>query len=372
MNSDTPIWQPFHPERGRLPRELQHPLSPRGDGTGQVIVISAIENADEAQWGARAAIRIAREWAASGTRVFLADLGFDAPVLHTLLGEENREGLSDALLYGASIQHIACPQGEGFFFGSAGTPVADSDRLLRHDGWDEIIEGFLSAGVTLVLFAPTVSAEGPFQRADYRVILTGAGTEPGDIDAEAGTGRVLAILSPGSSPENGSTFEPRGAVTARTPEDAAAAMDRQERARSLREEAGEPGAAQAAVPMSEGSEASQPAPTTADTSSRGVEERKARGRKGRDAAPKKSPRPLLMLILLILLGGILAAGYLGFVEIPGITPASDPGGARLVPTGMHVAVGAHLAGVRLPAAADASGSRTPGLHNPPAPINRFG
>jgi hypothetical protein len=334
MISDSPPWQPFHPERGRLPSELQLPPTPDGDRKGQVVLLSAQNHSDEAGWSARAAVRIAREWAVSGSRVFLADLNFDEPVLHTVLGESNAEGMSDALLYGASIQRIAHRLGEGFFFGTAGTVTADADALLRHSGWEEIVDGFLSAGVTLVLFGRDPASGGPFDRVAYRVVLTGASSGPEDIE-HGGPGRLLAVLAPGSAPENGGAFEARGSVSpgdavhaegasaagngahaqrSPGPTDGADVQGHGER-RADRARSGDPGRA---VPVG-------------GTASSTRAERKAAGRSGgrgrpgrgaKDGAPKKSLRPWLMLALLILIGGVLAAAWLGFIEIPGITPVT--------------------------------------------------
>ncbi|MEX0979505.1 MAG: hypothetical protein WDZ89_00325 [Gemmatimonadota bacterium] len=332
MISESPPWQPFHPERGRLPSELQLPTAPDADRKGQVVLLSAQNHSDEAGWSARAAVRIAREWAAAGSRVFLADLNFDEPVLHTVLGESNAEGMSDALLYGASIQRIAHRLGEGFFFGTAGTVTADADALLRHSGWEEIVDGFLSAGVTLVLFGRDAASGGPFDRVDYRVVLTGASSGPDDVE-HGGPGRLLAVLAPGSAPENGGAFEARGSVSrgdAVHAEGASAAGDgaQAQRSAGLADGADAQGHAERGA---DGARSGDPARTVpvGGTAASTRAERKAAGRTGgrpgrgaKAEAPKKSLRSWLMLALLILIGGVLAAAWLGFIEIPGITPVA--------------------------------------------------
>lgn len=163
-----------------------------------MVILLAGSAQEESGWAPRAALGVARGWARAGHRVVLADLGLDAPALHALLGEENGEGITDALLYGSSVQRIARrPQGEKFALIPAGTPVSDPAGVLAHPRWGSLATGFREAGVILALYLPVElpGADALARRVSLRILL-GPGGE--------GLGRapVLARLRPaGAEPE---------------------------------------------------------------------------------------------------------------------------------------------------------------------------
>jgi hypothetical protein len=66
---------------------------------------------------------------------------------------ENTEGLSDATLFGVSIGRVARPlDGGSFFLITAGTAVADANSVPGSPRWGKLVDGFLEAGVKLLLF----------------------------------------------------------------------------------------------------------------------------------------------------------------------------------------------------------------------------
>lgn len=181
-------WTPFDPEGESLPGDL---ALPRGD-EAPMLVLLAGSTEEENGWAPRAALGVVRGWARAGFRVVLADLALDAPTLHALLGEENGEGITDALLYGASVQRIARrPQGEAFALIPAGTPVSDPAGVLGHPRWGSLAAGFREAGVILALYLPAaLPGAGVLARRVALRVLLGPGGE------SLGPAPVLARLRP--------------------------------------------------------------------------------------------------------------------------------------------------------------------------------
>ncbi|MCG6988999.1 MAG: hypothetical protein LJF06_12590 [Gemmatimonadetes bacterium] len=148
MISKLPAWTAL--DAGALPRPSGIP-----EDAGRVVAILATDDAVEAGWAGACAVALARAWASSRYRVVLADLNLHAPTLHRELGLANGEGLSDILLWGASVRRVA--QGVkdgGFYLVSAGTAVADAGSALASPRWAPLCDGFRNAGVTLAVFLP--------------------------------------------------------------------------------------------------------------------------------------------------------------------------------------------------------------------------
>jgi hypothetical protein len=151
-------------------------------------------------------VSIAGDWARRDLRIFLMDLGLDRPSLHEALGLPNRDGVSDAFLYGASVQRIAQPAlDDSIFFASAGTATTDSRQILGHPRWNDLAGGFSEADATLLLFIPTdlPGAEKIMSRATDVLFLAGEGESP-ETHLGPASVKVVAMLGPmGSPPEPG-------------------------------------------------------------------------------------------------------------------------------------------------------------------------
>jgi cell division septation protein DedD len=156
---------------------------PPGPGAGEVVIVAFSPAAVEAGLARKGITDLVRGWSGGDRRLLLVDLEMEGPGLHTELDEPLGQGISDVILFGASIPSVARqPAGEGFLFVTAGVPVAHPDEVLGSDRWGPILRAFREAGVTLVLAAPL---EGPDLQgiaalADLGVLLTGEGD-----DAEA-------------------------------------------------------------------------------------------------------------------------------------------------------------------------------------------
>ncbi|HSM60191.1 MAG TPA: hypothetical protein VK849_05315, partial [Longimicrobiales bacterium] len=148
MTDHVPDWAPFDPG---APPEL-----PRGaDGDGRVVALVASRTLARAPWTGEAAASLARTWATGGLRVVLADAGLERPTLHEVFGVRNEEGLSDAVLWGASVQRVARPlPRDGFYVVTSGTPVPDGAAVFATERWGQLCVGFREAGVTLVALVP--------------------------------------------------------------------------------------------------------------------------------------------------------------------------------------------------------------------------
>lgn len=284
MTRELPDWQPFDPSAGSVPTSTV-PESPEQTG-GRVVMVTPTASVETNGWAAHTAVALARGRAGGGTKVFLADLSVRRPVLHEVVGVENGEGVTDALLYGASIRRIAVSSDEPFFFAPAGTVVADPEPVLAHPRWEVLTSGFASAGVTLLLYAPLElpGTRSLFQRASEVILLAGE-DEAAGIDLEGADGKVTLVLGPERGAPAG--YE-EGDVPAEIPADAAGGAD------ADGAPAGEPEAAAPTVPAE-------------------------RSRK-RKRAKRSSRVEVLVLLLVLVLGGVVVGAYYDYIDVPWLTP----------------------------------------------------
>ena len=120
MERDVPEPQPYDPARSGGPY-----LPPTADGSPGVVLLVVSSAAREHEWAERAAAALAGSWADQGRRILLADFALSRPGLHRVLDVGNGEGVSDAFLFGSSVQRVARPVRDGrFLFMPAGTATA--------------------------------------------------------------------------------------------------------------------------------------------------------------------------------------------------------------------------------------------------------
>ena len=195
MSQEIPAWQPIDPANEGLPEHVDALLDSFDSSTGCVVLLVAPEI--DRRWGADVSLLVARGWAAKGRRVLLADASLEDPVLHESVDGTNDEGVSDVMLYGASVKRVSRSVGGGIFFAPAGTPVGDAAEVLTHPKWDTVISGFREAGAVLLLHlsAATTGARALLdQAAGVIVVAEGAG----DVSSILGSAsdRILAVLGP--------------------------------------------------------------------------------------------------------------------------------------------------------------------------------
>jgi hypothetical protein len=142
---------------------------------GGVWVLAATPASRVDEWAERVAVAIATQWSEAGHHVLLADLALASPRLHALVGRENREGITDVLLYGASLERVTRTARQGFLFASAGTPVADGAEVLTGTRWDSLRDDFGDTGGRLVGFFPLdePGIQGVLSWSDQVVVLAG-------------------------------------------------------------------------------------------------------------------------------------------------------------------------------------------------------
>jgi hypothetical protein len=154
-------------------------------------------------------VAITTAWAREGRRIFLMDLGLATPSLHEALELPNQEGVTDAFLFGASVQRIARPTPDGaIFFASAGTPTADPEAVLGHPRWQDLAGGFSETDATLLLFLPTeIPGAESILRFATDVIFLAVEGESADALLGPASVKLLATLGPLASPRE-VTWEP--------------------------------------------------------------------------------------------------------------------------------------------------------------------
>ena len=143
---------PFDPD-GAASDELRKHFDPaRLPGALLVVCARDLRGTD---WAPRAAIGLARALAGGPRPIVLADVDFEQPTLHDVLGEANGEGLADALLFGASLERVTLtPAGEAFEFVPCGAYAPDPPDLMGHSGWVRLLSELAARNALMLVYAP--------------------------------------------------------------------------------------------------------------------------------------------------------------------------------------------------------------------------
>ena len=191
---------------------------PDGAGPGRIVAVVASEGAVEAGWAASAALDLARSWSGRGERIVLVDGGLHYPTLHTHVRVDNVEGLSDAALFGLSVGRVARPvDGGAFFLITAGTAVANANSVPSSPRWGRLLEGFVEAGVKLVVFVRDgESGCAAFLGSASDIVVLSARGEKAPAAVRDLEGLVRAVTGPGTAPTTG--VRPPEEWTAKSPE----------------------------------------------------------------------------------------------------------------------------------------------------------
>ncbi len=326
-------WQPFDPGAPDGAR------APELDGTGEngrVVVLEVAPGARQDGWAGRAALALAGDWAESGQKVILADLGLDAPFLPPSSGEESREGVVDLLLYGASVRRVTRSSPGGAYYSiPSGAWTSDVDGVLSHHRWDSLLEGFRQAGVTLVVLL-SVEAVGRARvdrHATHRLRLIGTeGDEPEEANREA----YLAVLGPEGSDDRGAEpaappavvgdasviEDPPEAVSPSSVTDSRAAPDPSADEDDLQTAAG-PATGSGAV-ASPGARAEGEREEVAPSGKKDNNSSEKRGRatsgrgERREEPPARSRLFVLLVLLVLVLAALGVAVWSGNFPVPGL------------------------------------------------------
>jgi hypothetical protein len=188
----TPTVSYLDPEAG-VDADLLDALR-TGLGRGPILV--AADAASRASgWAPRALLALADGLSTDASPVTVIDLELEDPGLHGVAGVRNDEGVTDALLFGASIEHLALPvPGRRLRLVPAGPFIPDPAEVLASSGWTHVVEEATATGGGLLLYMPAETAGGRFMdRVAGVVALQGDGASDGFAGFPA---RLLARLSP--------------------------------------------------------------------------------------------------------------------------------------------------------------------------------
>src|SRR5437773_11614706 len=101
------------------------------EAAGPVVLLAVGAQAQRSGWAAQTAVELADELSRRGRQVVLVDLSLQQPELHTVVGVDNDEGLSDVFLFGASLPHIThSVTGKKFRFIAASPYTPDPQAIL--------------------------------------------------------------------------------------------------------------------------------------------------------------------------------------------------------------------------------------------------
>jgi hypothetical protein len=189
---------PFDPGSGAALRAWEGLVGSVEAVPSPMLLVSG-EAARYSGWSARTALELAD--ALAGHRaVLLIDLHFDATDLGEL-APPDREGISDVLLFGASLERVAVsPRGHRFSFIPTGPLVSDAEELLRSPAWTRVFDDAARSHTLVMGFVPWRSRglAALLQRVRDFVFLGGsadARIAAGYLPADA---RALGVLGPAS------------------------------------------------------------------------------------------------------------------------------------------------------------------------------
>jgi hypothetical protein len=271
------------PEAHRImldPAEGDPPELPSAPESG--LVLAYVPDA-EAEACGRHLVEFAHRWRDEGHRVVLADARVASPVLHATAGVENGEGVTDVILHGTSLARATVEIDDGVELVTAGTIAPDPDRVLAHPRWTTLVSGFHETGGLLVVTVPDAVEAGRLEELASVVVRFRSADAEG-VPLESGAPLTDALDAAGSAGPSDSTAAPED-----DPAAAAASPD-------------EP-----AEPAGSGAPGRKPRQRVLQKN------HPATGSGGRGG------RLLVVLLLVVLV--VLGAAFMGWIEIPGVTPS---------------------------------------------------
>jgi cell division septation protein DedD len=205
---------PFEAEDGSAASALDDLI--RGPGAALPGVLLLAQADRETIPAARdLAVRLARAWVRSGRRTILADLDFEAPGLHALVGAPNDQGIGDHFAFGTALAGLAHPVDDGTWsVVPAGPWVADPEGVMRSPGWGRLLRDLSDRDATVLAFAP---ANAPGIEALAAVF--GAVMALGSVGDQPGI-RGYSVLACFSLPDPSGEQPAARAETGETPDQA--------------------------------------------------------------------------------------------------------------------------------------------------------
>jgi hypothetical protein len=191
---NTPAVVHLDPEGGAAADLWQRVLA--AEPRPRPILVSADAAARRTGWAPRAVIALADALAERLTQVTIVDLEFEDPQLHRIAGVRNDEGIADALLFGASIEHLVhAGPGHRARVIPAGAYVPSPGEVLASPGWARVLQEATASGGGLLLYLPAETPLGALaQHVDRAILLRGDASVPPAGPAAAL--RQLAVVAP--------------------------------------------------------------------------------------------------------------------------------------------------------------------------------
>jgi hypothetical protein len=137
------------PDAGTLPEGLLLPPEHGGE------VLAFLVEPALRSWAPSALRALARGWQERGRVPVIVDADFANPSLPPEAVPGPREGLSDALFFGASVDRVLLDlPGESFSLVPAGTVVPDAAQAWAHDAWGNFLRTLRSRNLVVLLLLP--------------------------------------------------------------------------------------------------------------------------------------------------------------------------------------------------------------------------
>ncbi len=145
MTQPYPEPQYFDPSAGSEPSEFPDLL----DGRRGIVAVLVGPEAHASGWASRTALALAETSLAAGHPAGLVDLALEDPRLHTAAGVTASEGISDVVLFGASLGRVSRWSSAGARIVPAGTAVGDIDEVFNGTAWVEAVRAAAEGGCVL-------------------------------------------------------------------------------------------------------------------------------------------------------------------------------------------------------------------------------
>lgn len=191
-----PDWRPVSP--GSAASRLEIPVAALGPHGARIAFVCAGGDALP-DWAASTVVEVARAWARMlPGAVRVVDASLDrAALAGPLPGSAHTEGVTDAVLFGASLDRILREDDHGIEVVSSGTPVGPGWGVLEDEAWARLWDALRAPGgaALCLVTSDQEGVDAVLRRADQVVVLRSQDT-PDPIGLTAAAAKVVAVLGP--------------------------------------------------------------------------------------------------------------------------------------------------------------------------------
>ncbi|MEZ4425881.1 MAG: hypothetical protein R3E98_20970 [Gemmatimonadota bacterium] len=191
-----PDWRPVSP--GSAASRLEIPVAALGPHGARVAFVCAGGDTLP-DWAASTVLEVARAWAGMlPGPIRVVDASLDRGVLAgPAPGRACTEGVTDAVLFGASLDRILREDDQGIEVVSAGTPVGPGWGVLEDEAWARLWDALRAPGgaALCLVTSDQEGVDAVLRRADQVVVLRRQ-DEPDPTGLTAAAAKVVAVLGP--------------------------------------------------------------------------------------------------------------------------------------------------------------------------------